>query len=181
MVETNALAYLHPSATDLEWETHIHRVLSQSEPVEGTHCSGEALWSIHIQKHHEYTFVLNTKSRKETKLAHLWFHYLSRLDVPSFPFICLGSCSISIVSTWSQKTQQKAFVKNSKFQTVNAMGLWYSATEQHSTSLMYTDGKDKLHPSQGSRWNNKTTLAESHRPSAQLCVRVLCLVKTSSG
>lgn len=78
------------------------------------------------------------------RLAHLWFHFLSRPDVPSFSFIYLGSCIISIVSIWSQKTQQKPFVKTSNSQTANAMGLWYSATEQDSTSLTYTDGKGKL-------------------------------------
>lgn len=77
-------------------------------------------------------------------LAHLWFHYLSRLGVPSFPFICLGSCIISVLTLWSQKTRQKPCEKSRNSQTVNAMGLWYSATEQHSTSLMYTAGKEKL-------------------------------------
>lgn len=137
VVETRALAYFHPSATDPKWETHIHGVLRQSELAEGTHCSGETLWSTHIlQKCHEYTLVLNTKSRKEMRLAHLWFNFMWRLDVPSFSFICLGSCIISIVTIWSQKTQQKPFVKNNNSQTANAMGLWFSAREQHSTSLM---------------------------------------------
>lgn len=108
-VERQVLTYLQSNATDPEWETHLLGILRQPEPARTllkvliahiAQCENGLL-----QGSHGYALVLNPKSRQEMELVRLWFHFLWRLDVSSFSFICLRSCIISIISIWSQKAQ----------------------------------------------------------------------------